>query len=264
MTTIDPIDPELWLQAAHTANDGEAVSWFANIHRTQEPTQEEHTSKQRWLYIHNSTTRWEHYLSSLDKLAMQHAQRARDIYCVAHTTETALQHLGELRRVYTNRPTAKTNYHVLVTHLPREHIEALRLQNAHTTMCLEHRRWYDHAKHDTMRHHAYMKTSLLSYEMFERLCTETDVLLAHHMQKAIYTWLRQECIVQLMQETASRYQQKRALYKDTSRQARQTAYNIRKRPREQRDCTLWEAPLQPLPKRQKVHSGPNEWEIPLT
>ena len=51
---------------------------------------------------------------------------------------------------------------------------------------------------------------------------------------------------------------------DASRQAQQTIYFIRKRPREQWDPTLWEVPLQPLPKQQKAHWDPNEWEIPLT
>ena len=148
-TISEPLDPELWLQAAHAANDGVAVSWFTNIHRTHEPTHEERTSKRRWL--DNSTTRWEHYLSSSDKLATQHTQRVREIYCVAHATEITLQHLRELRTVYTNTLTAKTNYHLLVTNLLKEHIEARRLHNAYTTMCLERRRWYHQAKHDTMR-----------------------------------------------------------------------------------------------------------------
>ena len=80
---------------------------------------------------------------SSDKLATQHAQRAQEIYCVAHTTETALQHLRKLRTMYTNTLTAKTNYHLLVTNLLKEHIEAQRLHNTYTTMCLERRRWYD-------------------------------------------------------------------------------------------------------------------------
>ena len=120
---------------------------------------------------------------------------------------------------------------------------------------LERRRWYDQAKHDTMGRYADIKTSLLSYEKFERLRTDTELLLAHHMQQAQYTWLQQECIMQLMHETANGYQQKAALYWDASRQARQTIYLIRKRPREQCDPTLWEVPLQPLPKRQKSALG---------
>ena len=201
--TSEPVDPELWLQAAHTANNGEAVSWFTNIHRTHKPTQEEHTSK-RWC-LENTTKRWGHYLSSSDELATQHAQRAREIYCIAHTTETALQHLRELHTVYTNTLTAKRNCHLLVTNLLKEHIEAQRLHNAYTTMCLERRRWYDQAKHDTMRQYADMKTSLLSNERFERLRTDTDVLLAHHTQQALYTWLQQESIIQLAHETATSY-----------------------------------------------------------
>ena len=115
------MDLKLWLKAAHIANDGEALSWFTNIHRTHEPTQKERTSKRRCL--DNTTTRWEHYLSSSDKLAMQHAQRAREIYCVAHATDTAQEPWQELRTMYTNTLTAKTKYHLLVTNLPRGHIE---------------------------------------------------------------------------------------------------------------------------------------------
>ena len=65
----------------------------------------------------------------------------------------------------------------------------------------------------------------------------------------------------LMQEIKSSYQQKTTLYWDASRQARQTGHLIRKRPREQWDPTLWEVPLQPLPKRHTAHWDPNEWEI---
>ena len=34
-TATATVDAELWLQAAHTANDAEAVTWFTNIHRSQ-------------------------------------------------------------------------------------------------------------------------------------------------------------------------------------------------------------------------------------
>ena len=109
-----------------------------------------------------------------------------------------------------------------------------------------------------------MKTSLLTYERFERMRTDTNLLLAHHMQQAHYTWHQQEHIVKLMQGFKNSYQQKTTLYWDASRQAPQTIYLIRKRPREQWDPTLWEVPLQPLPKRQEAHWDPSEWEIPLT
>ena len=257
-----PVDAELWLQAAHTANDGEAMTSFTNIHRTHKQTHEECTSKRR--HLDNLTIRWEHYLSCSDKLASQHAQRASEIYWVAQVTETALQHLRELRTMYTNTVTAKKDCHLLVANLLKEHIETQRLHNAYTAMCLERRQWYNQAKHDSMRQYANMKTSLLSYERFERLRTDRDVVLAHHTQRALYTWLQQEHIMQLAHETAKSYRLKTALYWDASRQARQTIYFIRKRPREQWDPTLCEVPLQPLPKRQKAHWDPNEWEIPLT
>ena len=93
--------------------------------------------------------------------------------------------------------------------------------------------------------------------------TDTNLLLAHHMQQAHYTWRQQEHIMNLTHGFKNSCQQKTTLYWDASRQARQI-YLIRKRPREQWDRTLWEVPLQPLPKRQKAHWDPNEWEIPLT
>ena len=72
------------------------------------------------------------------------------------------------------------------------------MHNAYTTMCLERRQWYDQAKPDTVRQYANIKTSLLSYERLERLHTDTNVLLAHHTQQALYTWLQHEHIVQLV------------------------------------------------------------------
>ena len=113
------------------------MTWFTNIHRTHKETHEERTSKRRCL--DNSTTRWEHYLSSSDKLALLHAQRACEIYMFVHITETALQHLRKLRSAYSNALTAKKDYHLLVANMLKEHIEAQRLHNAYTTMCLERR-----------------------------------------------------------------------------------------------------------------------------
>ena len=133
--TTEPIDPELWLQAAHTANDDEAVSWFASIHGTGETTQGKQTPKRRRLDSDN--TRWEHYLTASDKLARQHAQRARDTYYNAHAAEVARRHLQDLRTVYMNTLTAKTEYHLLVTNLRKERIQTQRLHNTYTTMCLE-------------------------------------------------------------------------------------------------------------------------------
>ena len=68
-TATVTVDAELWLQAAHAANDGEAVTWFTNIHRSQKRIHEECTSKRRRL--NNLAHRWEHYLSLHDKLPVQ-------------------------------------------------------------------------------------------------------------------------------------------------------------------------------------------------
>ena len=83
--TTEPIDPKLWLQDAHAANDNEAVAWFASIHATGTLTQEERTQKRRRL--DGDTRRWEHCLKASDKLAKQHAQRAHDAFCSAHASE---------------------------------------------------------------------------------------------------------------------------------------------------------------------------------
>ena len=164
------VDAEMWLQAAHAANDGEAVTWFTNIHGSRKQTHEESTSKRRRL--DNLAIRWEHYLSFYDKLAVQHAHRVCETYQFAQVMETALQHLQELRAVYAKTLIAKTDYHLLVTNLLKEHIEMQRLKNAYTAMCMERRQWYDHAKHDTMRQYADTK-------MFARLRTDTALHMPH-------------------------------------------------------------------------------------
>ena len=209
-------------------------------------------------------TSGEYYLSLYDKLALQHAHRASETYQFVQTTETALHHIWELRAVYTKTLTAKRDYHLMVTNLLKENIATQLLHNTYLAMCVERRRWYDQAKHDTRRQYADIKMSLLSYERCAQLRTDTAVLLTRHTQQALYTWRHQELIIQLAQETAKNYRLKATLYWEASRQARQTIYLIRKRPREQWDPTLWEVPLQPLPKRQKAHWDPNKWEIPLT
>ena len=48
-TTTVTVDAELRLQAAHAANDGEAVTCFTNIHRSQKQMHEVCTSKRRRL-----------------------------------------------------------------------------------------------------------------------------------------------------------------------------------------------------------------------
>ena len=141
---------------------------------------------------------------------------------------------------------------------------AQQLHNTLTNMCLLRRQWYVQAKHVTVMLYADTKTSLLTYKRYEKVCTETNKLLTHHSRQAHYMWRQQEHITTLTQEYNEHNKQKTAQYWDTTRQARQTIYLIRKRPREQWDPTLWEVPLQPLPKRHKAHWDPKEGEIPLT
>ena len=115
-----------------------------------------------------------------------------------------------------------------------------------------------------MTWYADAKTSVLSYKKYEKMCTQTDKLVAHPLRHAHYMWRQHEHIVNLTQGFNDNCKQKATQCWDASRQARQTIYVIRKRPREQWDPTLWEVPLQPLPKQHKTHWDPNEWEIPLT
>ena len=55
-TTAEPIDPDLWIQDAHAANDDEAVAWLVRIQETN-TTQEEQAQKRRRLDV--DTRRWE-------------------------------------------------------------------------------------------------------------------------------------------------------------------------------------------------------------
>ena len=166
--------------------------------------------------------------------------------------------------MYTKTLAAKRDYHLLVTNLLKEHIEIQHHMNTYTALCLERRQRYEQAKHHTMQQYANTKTSFLMHERFMRLCADTSLLLTDHSRQARYAFLQQGRLIQLAHDTAKAYRLKIALYWDASRQARQTMYFARKRTREQWDPTMWEVPLQALPKRQKVHWDPNEWEIPLT
>ena len=115
-----------------------------------------------------------------------------------------------------------------------------------------------------MTWYASAETSLLIRKRYEEMCTETNKPVAHYVRQAHYMWRRKEHILSMTQRFNNSCKQKTTQYWDATRQPRQTTYLIRKRPREQWDPTLWEVPLQPLPKRHKTHWDPNEWEIPLT
>ena len=229
---------------------GEAVAWLVRMQATN-TNQEEQTQKRRRLDV--DARRWAQYQAALVKLAQEHAQRAYDAYHNAHTSEVIRRHLRELHTLYSNTLSAKTEYHLLVTNLIKEQMAAQRLHNTYTNMCLERRQWYEQAKHDTATWYADAKTSLLTYKRYERMYTDTNMLLDHHLRQAHYMWRQQEHIMNLTQGFNDNCKQKTTQYWDTSKQARQTIYLIRKRPREQWDPTLWEVPLQPLPKRHKAH-----------
>ena len=202
--------------------------------------------------------------TTADRLAREHAQRSHDIYHSAHAAEVARQHLCTLHAYYTNTLTAKTDYHMLVTKLIKDQMAAQRLHDTHTHMCQVRRQWYEQAKYDTGTWYADAKMSLLICGRYKKMCADTDKLLDYHLRQAHYMWCQQEHLANMTQCYHDACKHKTTQYWHTTRQARQTIYLIRKRPREQWDPTLWEVPLQPLPKRHKTHWDPNEWEIPMT
>ena len=118
--------------------------------------QEEQTQKRRRL--DGDARRWEHYLTASNKVAKEHAQRAYDAYGSTHASEVTRRHLRQIRILYTNTLTAKTEYHLLVSNLIKEHIVAQRLHKTHTTICLDRQQWYEQAKHDTVKWYADVKT----------------------------------------------------------------------------------------------------------
>ena len=255
------MDPDQWTRHARAANDDDAVAWLTRMRATN-TTQGEQTQKRRRLSV--AAQRWEQYKTTTDRLAQEYAQRSHDIYHSAHAAEVTRQRLCTLHTYYSNTLTAKTNYHMLVTKLIKEQMAAQRLHYTHTNMCQVRRQWYEQAKYDTVTWYADAKTSLLICSWYEKMCTETNKLLAHHLQQAHYMWCQQEHMANLTQWFNDECKHKTTQYWHTTRQARQTIYLIRKRPREHWDPTLWEVPLQPLPKRHKTHWDPNGWEIPLT
>ena len=91
------------------------MSRFAGTHGTGTLSQEERTPKRRRL--DGDTSRWEHYLTASDKLTRLHAQRAYDTHGNANASEATQRHPQELRTLYANARTAKTEYHLLVTNV---------------------------------------------------------------------------------------------------------------------------------------------------
>ena len=108
------------------------------------------------------------------------------------------------------------------------------------------------------------KLLLMVNDRYWRLSAGTAKLLDLHHQQVTYMWRQQTHLTAMAQYYQDACKHKTTQYWQTTRPARQTIYLIRKRPREHWDPTLWEVPLQPLPKRHKTHWDPNEWEVPLT
>ena len=153
---------------------------------------------------------------------------------------------------------------MLVTKLIKDQMTAQRLHDTHAHMCQIRRQWYEQAKYDTGRWYADAKMLILIYERYQKMRAGTDKLLDLHLRQALYMWYQQKHLANMTQCYRDACKHKTTQYWQTTRQARQTIYLIRKRPRELWDPTLWEVPMQPLPKRHKTHWDPNEWEIPLT
>ena len=166
--TAKLVDPDLWIQDAHAANDDEAVAWLVRM-RESNMTQEQ-AQKRRHLDV--DARRWEQYQTASDRLAQEHAQRAYDTYQSAHAAEVTRWRLCKLHALYSNTLIAKTNHHLLVAKLIQEHMAAQRLHCTHTNMCQVRRQWYEQAKHDTVTWYADAKTSLLSYKRYEEMCTD--------------------------------------------------------------------------------------------
>ena len=261
VATAEPIDPDQWIRDARAANDDEAVAWLARM-RATDTAQDEPTQKRRCLGF--DTQRWEQYKTTADRLAQEHAQQTHDIYHSAHAAEVARQHLCTLHTYYTNTLTAKTDYHMLVTKLIKDQMIAQRLHDTHTHMYQLRKQWYEQAKYDTGMWYADAKMLLLICGRYQRMCAGTDKLLDLHLRQALYMWCQQKHLANMTQCYHDACKPKTTQYWQTTRQARQTIYLIRKRPREHWDPTLWEVPMQPLPKRHKTHWDPNEWEIPMT
>ena len=127
------VDVDMCLQVARAANDGEAVIWSTNIRTSQKQVHEVRTSKHRC--PNNQAHRREHHLSLYDKLAVQQAHRALDLYQHAQVTETTLHHVRKLRAMYTKTLAAKQEYYLVVTNLLKEHIETQTLhEHIHRTV----------------------------------------------------------------------------------------------------------------------------------
>ena len=120
VATEEAIDPDQWLRDSRGAGDDEAVAWFAT--QATITAQDEHTKKRHRLNV--DTQRWKQYRKKADRLAQEHARQTHDIYHRAHAAAVARQHLRTLHMWYTNTPTAKTNYHRLVTKLVEEQMQA--------------------------------------------------------------------------------------------------------------------------------------------
>ena len=260
IATAEPIDSDQWIRDPRGADDDEAVAWF--VGRATITAQDEHTKKRQRLSV--DAQRWEQYRKTEEGLAQEHAQQTHDIYHRAHAAAVARQHLRTLHTHYTNTQTAKTDYHRLVTKLVEEQMTTQQLQDTHAHLCQIRRQWYEQAKYDTGIWYADAKLLLLIRGRYRRLCASTEKQLDLHQRQALYMWHQQKHLANMTQCYHDACKHKTTQYWQTTRPARHTIYLIRKRPREHWDPTLWEVPMQPLPKRHKTHWDPNEWEIPMT
>ena len=176
----------------------------------------------------------------------------------------ARQHLRTLHTHYTNTLRAKTDYHIFVTKVIKDQMTAQRLQDTHTHLCQIRRQWYEQAKYDAAMWYADAKMLLLIRGRYWRLCAGAEKLLDLHLRQALYMWCQQKHLANMTQCYHDACKHKTTQYWQTTRRAPQTIYLIQKRPPEHLDPTLWEVPMQPLPKRHKTHWDPNEWKIPMT
>ena len=101
---------------------------------------------------------------------------------------------------------------MLVTKLIKEQMAPQRLHYTHTNMCQIRRQWYEQAKYDTVTWYADTKTSLLMCRRYEKMCAETNKLLAHHLRQAHYMWSQKEHIANMTQWFNDECKQKTTQY----------------------------------------------------
>ena len=142
--------------------------------------------------LNNLYYRWEHHLSLLDGLAVQHVHWASEFYRYGHVNERSLHHIRELFAMYAKTLAGKGVYRLLVTKLLREHIKTQRHTKAFIALCLERGKWCKQANHHAAVHQH--KKCLTSCTRGTHACA---LLLTNHLRQAQYAIPEQGHLFQL-------------------------------------------------------------------